>query len=268
MQDRLLGRFSWAFGLIIISVIIGVATIGASTMVEPGRFIFTAKPNGRITDVIHVRNEGTKTAEVSATVYDWSLDAQDKLITYQFGTRKDTLNGLIKFNPRRFKIAPGETQTVRFTITAPSDDTVGERKGIVFFEEESALSQQGLNAKVLTEVGSTIYLANAPVRLKLRLASVEVKFLADGKPILHIIAGNEGSSHARFRVDYKVINEKGALVNTGQTSEAVILPEFKKDIIFPLEGKYAPGKYNLLLELKFFNTPKTLTHSIPFAVAK
>lgn len=268
MDVKFWRRFMLASGLTIILATIGITTIGAATLVEPGRFIFVAKPDERITDVIHVKNEGAKITEVSAVVYDWNLDGQDKLITYEFGARKDTLNGFIKFNPRRFKIAPGETQTVRFTLTAPGDSTVGERRGIVFFVEESSLSEQGLNAKVLTEVGSTIYLANAPLRLKIRLVSAKVDFLADGKPVLHMIAANEGSSHARFRIDYKVVNEKGALIGKGQTSEVVILPEFKKDKNFPLEGKYAPGKYNLLLELKFFNTPKTVVQSIPFAIVK
>lgn len=265
----------WISGLTIILSIADITKIGAATQVEPGRFILVAKPGERITDVIHIRNEGTKIAEVSAVVYDWNLDEQDKLIVYEFGTRKDTLNGLIKFNPRRFKITPGETQTVRFTITAPEETAsntaagiIRERRGIVFFVEEASLSEQGLNAKVVTEVGSTIYLASAPVRLKLRLISAKVEFSADGKPVLHMTASNEGSSHSRFKIDYKVINEKGALIQKGQTSEVVILPEFKKDGFFPLEGKYTPGKYNLLMEFKFFNSSKTLTHSIPFTVIK
>lgn len=268
MRDRLFWRITLACMLMIVLATLGVATVGASTLVEPGRFIFALKPNERVTDVIYVKNEGTKIAEVNATVYDWTLDAQDRLMVFDFGTRKDTLNGLIKFNPRRFKIAPGETQTVRFTLTASADNTVGERRGIVFFEEESSLMEQGLNAKVLTEVGSTIYLASAPMRLKLRLVSTKVEILADGKLNLHVISSNEGSSHSRFKIDYKVVNEKGALINKGMTSEVVILPEVKKENVFPLEGKYTPGKYNLLLEFKFFNTTKTLVHSVPFIIAK
>lgn len=241
--------------------------IYASTTVDPSRLLFMAKPGERVTGTIKVTNPSDKEAEVSATIYDWTLNNVDRMVTSEVGTRRETLKGLIKFNPQNFKIAPGESQIVRFTMTAPKDGNLFERRGIVFFEEKSVYqNQEGMGATVVTQVGSTIYLAFEGMRMAFNLKNAKVEKTADGKyqGVLNIV--NQGDGHVRYRVSYKLINEKKALVHENQFPEKVILPLFERNISFPLPEKLLPGKYNLIIKLTFVGTSKSTSRTIPFTV--
>lgn len=241
----------------------------ASTTVDPSRFLFMVKPGEKVTGTIKVTNPSNNIAEVSATIFDWTLNGADRMVTSEVGTRKETLKGLIKFNPQNFKIAPGESQIVRFTMTAPKGGDLFERRGIVFFEEKSVYqNQDGVGATVMTQVGSTIYLAFEGMKMAFNLKNARVEKNADGKYEGILAIGNQGAGHVRYRISYKLINEKKALVHEEQFSEKVILPEFERNISFPLPDKLSPGKYNLIMKLSFLGTTKSTNRTIPFTVEK
>lgn len=241
----------------------------ASTTVDPSRLLFVAKPGGRVTGTIKVTNPSDKVAEVSATVYDWTLNNADRMVTSEVGTRKESLKGLIKFNPQNFKIAPGESQVVRFTMTAPKEGDLFERRGIVFFEEKNIYQNpEGMGANVITQVGSTIYLAFEGMRKAFQLKNATVEKSADGKCQGVLAISNQGAGHVRYRISYKLINEKKALIHENQFSEKVLLPQFDRNISFSLPDNLPPGKYNLLMRLTFLGTDKSTSRTIPFTVEK
>lgn len=253
---------------VLLIFIIGLTNIiQASTTVDPSRFLFVAKPGSRVTGTIKVTNPSAQTAEVSATIYDWTLNNADRMITSEVGTRKESLKGLIKFNPQNFKIAPGESQIVRFTLTAPKEGELFERRGIVFFEEKNLVQNpDGMGANLITQVGSTIYLAFEGMRMAFNLIDARVEEDSDGKCQGVLRIANQGVGHVRYRISYKLINEKKALIHENQFSEKVILPQFERKISFPLPDKLAPGKYNLLLKLSFLGANKSTSRTISFTV--
>ncbi|HYH05027.1 MAG TPA: hypothetical protein VEC37_18195 [Bacillota bacterium] len=255
-------------GLILIMIFTcGATMLSASTLVDPSRFLFTLKPGDRTTGTIKVSNPGNKEAIVNAIVYDWTLNEADKMITSELGTRKDSLKGLIKFNPQNFKLAPGESQIVRFTLTAPANGPAIEHRGIVFFEEKMPKDPKNMGANILTQVGSTIYLGIEGMKMAFNFGKVSV--VSKGKTYHgEMTINNSGAGHIRYRIGYKIVNEKGALVNETELPEMVILPEFTRKIAFPLPEKLEPGKYNLLFTLYFVGTNNTANRTIPFTVAQ
>ena len=239
----------------------------ASTTVEPARILLTAKPGGRVTGTITVTNPGDKEADVTAVIYDWTLNDTDRMVTSEVGTRQDSLKGLIKFNPQSFKLAPGDSQVVRFTLTAPKEGNLIEHRGIVYFEENMpSNAQDGIGANVVTQVGSTIYLSMEGMRMAFNFVKALVERANDGKyqGVMEIM--NQGSGHVRYRVSYKLINANKTLINETQIPERVILPGFNRRVSFPLPEKLEPGKYNLLLTVEFWGTAKSISRNIPFTV--
>lgn len=260
-------KFMILITVLLIFILLISNIIQASTTVDPSRFLFVAKPGERVTGTIKVTNPSNQTAEVSATIYDWTLNNADRMITSEVGTRKESLKGLIKFNPQNFKIPPGDSQIVRFTLTAPKEGELFERRGIVFFEEKSVIQNpEGMGANLITQVGSTIYLAFEGMRMVFNLKDVRIEKSVAGKyqGVLAIV--NQGAGHVRYRISYKLINEKKALIHENQLTEKVILPQFERQVIFPLPEKLAPGKYNLLLKLNFLGTNKSTSRTISFTV--
>jgi hypothetical protein len=253
------------------AVILFVLTLAApaATIVDPARFNFTVKPGSRTTGTIKITNPSAQTANIKAVIYDWTLNAQDKMLIYPAGTRKESLKGLIKFNPQNFKLTPGASQIVRFTLTPPAGPGYLERRGIVFFEEHHLKyypKRPGPGANIITQVGATIYLGLDGMKMGFNLENLAVvKSAAKNYQALMSI-NNSGDGHIRYWINYKIINDKGALVKREQLSEKVILPQFKRKVCFDLP-KIQPGKYNLLCVVSFIGTEKTLNRNITFTVS-
>ncbi|HEX2954939.1 MAG TPA: hypothetical protein VHR47_13295 [Bacillota bacterium] len=249
------------FGVFLFS---SVTRVNASTLVEPGKFIFQVKPGEKVTGAIKVTNVGDRMADVRACIYDWTLDAKDSLLFYQPGTREDSLKGMIKFNPQRFKLAKGESQIVRFTLTALKEETL-ERRCIVFFEEEDKVMNAQMGATVVTQVGSTIYMSVEPMRRAFRFVNTTVEN-QKGKWVGFASVKNEGKAHIRFLVNYKVISQSGTVIYEDVSKINLILPGFEREYTFPIEKKLTRGKYNLIMEFTFMGNSRKTTRTIPFTI--
>lgn len=252
------------FLIIITTIMSGLAD--ASTVVNPGRFIFNLKPGEMTTGAIEVTNSGEEPIEVRAVLYDWTLSDSDELVIFPGKTRDDSLNDLVKFNPRQFKLGPKEKQLVRFSIKVPETGFDSERKGIVFFEQDSPFEQDGIGAKVTTQVGTTIYVIPTTVQMVFRLAKVQVYFPPTGDPLGLVLVGNEGVAHVRYSFSYKVVGEKGKVLEEGSVSEQVLLAGFHRVVSFPLKTKLENGRYNLVTTFQFYGTDRKVTSSVPFEV--
>ena len=174
--------------------------------VEPSKFI------------LHCRRAGSPTRSksptprygggITAVIYDWTLDQEGRLVTFRAGERADTLDGLIKFNPRRFKLAPGQSQYVRFTLTAPKSGDWLERRGIIFFEE-SRPSSDPLGSTMVFQVGTTVYLSFTETVHSFRLLGVKVEATPHGPPAILLGVANEGQAHIRYQIAYQISGEDG-----------------------------------------------------------
>ena len=253
--------------LIIMFLLFIIPEAHALTHVEPARFIISVNPGVRKTGVIKVTNKGEEEIDVKAILYDWDLDRNDSLVTLKAGTKEETLDDLIKFNPRQFKIGPGKTQVVRFTITAP-EDLEKERRGIVFFEEETGLTEESTGAKVVTQIGTAIYFVPTTAEFKFKLLGAQVRIAESEEEnnLGLLLLQNEGEAHIRYKVNYKIINSKGALIANSEVTEKVILPKKTRVLSFPIQKKLAAGKYKMFLELEFYGTEKSASYTLPFAV--
>ncbi len=256
------------FSIILSNIILLLFCINvamASVLVEPGRFILSCKPGGKTTGTIKVTNQSKKEANVQAVIYDWTLDKNDKIVTAGLGKRSDSLNGMIKFNPQRFKLAPGASQIVRFTIVA--DKSPGEKRGIIFFEEKDG-TMKATGAEVVTQVGCTLYLGITPLKMAFRQLDAKVETSKNSFPSGILELKNEGMGHIRYVINYRLIDQKGAVTLEGKTEEYVVLPGFQRKVKFPIKGKINAGKYRLQLTVEFQGTTKKLEYSLPFTQVK
>jgi hypothetical protein len=189
------------------------------------------------------------------------------MVSSPAGTRKDSLKGYIKFNPQNFKLAPGASQIVRFTLTASAGGGYLERRGIVFFEERLDHDPKQPGANIVTQVGSTIYLGLQGMKMGFNVENLTVNIAKAQNRQAVLAVNNSGEGHIRYRVSYKIVNEKGSLVKQEKLSEQVILPQFQRKVSFVLPD-LEPGKYNLLCNINFLGTEKTLDRFVAFTVDK
>ncbi len=240
----------------------------ASVRVEPSRFILHVAPGSRETGAITVTNNSDFPVTLDAVYYDWEMDEKFELVHHERGTLKETLDGLIRFNPRQFFLEPGQSQVVRFTVEFPEgEEEQFERRGIIFFEHlEEDPDFEGTGALLKTMIGTTIYIRPVEYIFSFRVIEEHVVTAPSGQKFGALLLANSSLVHVRFETNFKVLNSEGEMVEEGKIPELVILSEQLRPLYFPLQRVYSPGDYRLIVEFDFFAINRKVIENIPFHV--
>lgn len=242
--------------------------ISATVRIEPARIILNALEKEHSTGMIEVINSGEKEVELTALLNDWALDERDAVVYYDAGETDYTLDGVIKFNPKKFTVPPGKKQVVRFTISRPENEkTPKERRGVVFFEQETEYMDVATGSRVKTQVGTVIYYIPENVKYSFKFTGLRVYNTSESLPqgiVLRL--KNDGEAHMRYYASYKIVDSDNKIVEEKSFDELLILPGYERQFSFFLENKLAPGNYKVLLEFKFYNTTNKAEYQIPIKI--
>lgn len=254
--------------LILLTLILALnITAEASIKVDPSRIILHLEPGERKTGTIQIYNNSHRELDLIANLYDWDLDEMDNLVDYESGTLDHSLDGLVRFNPRQFTLEPGETQLVRFTISFPEEEDPFERRGIIFFEHEDPFEdEEVVGAKVRTMIGTTIYAMPEAYEISLYYFEGLIHEDSEGTFWGALLLGNDSQVHTRMNIDYRVIDDRGAVIEEGRSEERVMLPQDVRGIYFPLEEEFNPGDYQLLFDINLIGIDYSISETIDFEI--
>jgi hypothetical protein len=249
-------------------VIIAISLpVGATVRVEPSRIILNALEGRRSTGMIEVINKGEKEVELTTLLKDWSLDERDSIVIFEAGETDYTLDGLIKFNPREFTLAPGQKQIVRFTVASSEGTTPRERRGIVFIEHETDLIDNATGSKVKSQIGTTIYFIPIGVEYNFKFTGLRVYNSPEPMPQgISLRIKNEGEAHMRYYPSYKIVDQDNKLVMEDKFNQLLILPKNERQFSFYLKDRLEPGDYKFMLEFSFYNTDRVAEYQIPIKI--
>lgn len=255
--------------IIIVLIIIFVFTASAlaTIRVEPSRIILNALERERSTGVIEVVNNGEEEVELTTVLHDWGLDERDSVVVFEAGETNYSLDGLIKFNPRVFILAPGQKQIVRFTVSNPESDIPRERRGIVFVEHETDLIDNATGSRVKTQIGTTIYYVPVGVKYDFKFLGLRVFNSPEPMPQgISLRLRNDGEGHMRYFPSYKIVDVENKLVMEKEFTQLLILPHNQRQFSFYLEDRLEPGDYKILLGFRFHNTEQVAEYQIPIKI--
>jgi len=252
------------FVIIIISISLPVA---ATIRVEPSRIILNALEGERSTGMIEVVNNTENEIELTTLLKDWSLDERDSIVVFEAGETDYTLDGLIKFNPREFTLAPGQRQIVRFTVSSPEAELPRERRGIVFIEHETDLIDNATGSKVKSQIGTTIYFIPVGVEYNFKFTGLRVFNSPEPMPQgISLRIKNDGEAHMRYYPAYKIVDQDNKLVMEEKFNQLLILPKNERQFSFYLKDRLEPGNYKFMLEFSFYNTDRVAEYQIPIKI--
>ncbi|MFW6269848.1 MAG: hypothetical protein ACOC4G_07170 [Bacillota bacterium] len=265
------------FNYIIVAIIIGIfislvftVSVTADVRVEPSRYIIYTRPEARVTESVNVTNNSDETVDLVANFYDWDMNEEYDLETHDLGTLDSSLDGYFQFNPRKFSLPPGETQTVRFTIDIPKDEDDEERRerrGIIFFEHEEDLTEDGeIGAKLVKQIGTTVYAIPEDLGYTLNILESRVVKNEEGQIFGAFLTENTGKRHLRFDLDYTLISKEGKEIEQDKVEEKVLLANMERGVVFPLDNNLEPGEYQLKAEFSFPDAEEKLNETVDFNI--
>lgn len=217
--------------------------------VDPVKFILTAKAGTRTGGAIQVTNPTGFPVRPSAVLYDFDINEQGRFVSKGAGSTSSTLSQWIKFNPRQFTLDPQGQQLVRFSVAVPRGTAPGERRGVIFFEQQTE-APQSTGAVINAQVGVVVYVAVEPVRRTFEVSGVTALRDTFGSVLVSATVAATGNAHCRPKGLFKLYDSSGRQIDGNDFPEGVLLPGNK--LKMQSHGKIPslkPGKYRLYVEL-------------------
>lgn len=218
----------------------------ASPVVElnPSRFELLLEPRGKSVQSLKISNYGKAPITFTADTKDWDLNQSGSPAFFDPAPRDRSASTWIRFNPRQFTVAPGETQYIRFSISVPPSLQPGEyRTSIVLTTVEQYYLQEGFYYK--PNFAILIYINIPQVTRKGEFGEVKLITGPDGTRSVQGEIRSTGNAHLRIGGLYQVENAAGTLVKEGELPRKVILPGRLDIFRFDLGKNLAPGKYKV-----------------------
>ncbi len=210
-------------------------------------FVKQLAPGQSTTDAVKIINssDGTKTIAVYAT--DSVPSSDGAFACAQAADTAKQVGNWITLGTNSVTLAPGQSQDVSFTITTPSNASVGEQNGcIVIQEQKDATVQSGIGLSFRTAIRVAVLV---PGEIQKSLSAVGIELSkADNKISVSPIVKNTGNVSLDTSVETKFTSFFGTTIAKRQSQFPVLRDqETKWNLEFnkPFWGGFYKASYSL-----------------------
>ncbi|MDW8329151.1 MAG: hypothetical protein RML48_04115 [Candidatus Bipolaricaulota bacterium] len=254
----------WAAIILVFVVAIRVpleAQIGVSALSVD----MNLPPGGSFAGAYEVLNNSQQPRKFTVEIKDYDRNLDGGLVLLPPATHPRSLAKFLSVTPTEFTLAPGQKQTISFTVQIPSTERGPNWSAIVVTSLYSAPSPQGGEADqqpqppIGVQIGTAEQFVTKIRRTdptnavnRGRILSVRALLPERDRP-LRIVTEyeNTGTTFQQLKVELRVINTKGEVVRQRQLSDVVLLPGGKQRIEIPVTPALSPGTYLALVIIDF-----------------
>jgi len=192
-------------------------------------FIHTLEPGETKEEGVFIINNTANRKEIMVYAVDSAPSTGGTFACKQFAEESDSVGAWIKLNKSEVILESGSKELVPFTITAPSNASVGEHNGCIIVQEKKALSEEpGVQLSVRTGLRVVVTIPGQTVR-KLEIKDFILNEDSEkGLFILHPFVSNVGNVSIDAEVKVVTKNIFGQVISNhggnypilrGQTSD-------------------------------------------------
>ncbi len=250
--DPLAAMYLQAFTLfVLLAMSCNAATAWTLTPMKLERKL---KPGESMTDVLVIDNSGTaETKRFEIKPVDWALDANGDLTYSEPGDLAHSLSAHIICTPMQFKCAPGERKLIRYTLSVPNDIPVGEHcLGLQALEVVMPTKDNStgrINVGVAVKCGFLCAMSILTDKIAPKALEPETLNYSPINNSIVLEIKNPANVRSRPFWTFKLINDKGIVIEESAVADFLILRESKRTITIPLKTTLAAGQYKLLGKL-------------------
>jgi hypothetical protein len=231
---------------------------GNAISLAPARFEAEMEPGSVTTFVVNLNyrsaNAEQKSSRIAVSLNDWILTSDGQVEFAKAGTNPSSASSWIVYSPSDAVITPGQSNTVRVTISVPKDAAPGDHLAALIIEprpDASRLSRDERQVTVRYRMATMIYVKVPKLTRKGSLENLKASFDQNGLMIAPTLK-NAGNSVIRPVYSVKVVDAKGQIA--AEIPESESLPvlaggELSKPVI--IEKKLLPGVYTIKYKVDF-----------------
>jgi P pilus assembly chaperone PapD len=224
----------------------------------PARFELEMMPGSETTVVVNIDYYSAKTNaqpyRLVASLNDWSINQQGELGFYKAGTRPESASPWIIYSPAEVTVQPGQTHSIRVTISVPKDARAGDHLAALIVEQRPDTIKMNRNARQMLmrfRMAAMFYIMVPQLTRRGTLENLKATVDSKGIVITPTLR-NEGNSMIRPLTSVKVIDSAGRTVAELPENESLPIlggSELSQPLL--IEKALQPGAYVIKYRIDF-----------------
>lgn len=224
----------------------------------PARVELEMQPGSETTVVINLdyrsSTEGAQPARIVASLNDWNISRDGQVEFYRAGTQPNSASPWLIYSPAETTVVPGQTHSIRVTISVPKDAAVGDHLAALIVEQRPdsiKFTQNRRQMIVRYRMASVFYIKVAQLTRRGTLQNLQAQADAAGITVLPTLK-NEGNSVLRPVSSVKIVDAAGRTVAELPASETLpVLGGSELDQKLRIEKTLPPGTYSVKYRIDF-----------------
>ena len=218
-----------------------------SISVSPIRVEHLTKQGDRGTDMFSITNDGTAPTRLKVSIEDWSLTKDGTPVFVKAEKSPYSCADWIRINPIDFRINPGQTREVRYTVNVPAGiESGGYRAAIVFEtvpdtepgEKARRVLLRGRIAAILYEVVGKTPVDGYATGLKAEVKPDGIDFTLSLK--------NTGKVHYRTKGTITIKDSNGNKALDVEIPDTPVLQDSEREVHVRYDKPLPKGSYSAL----------------------
>jgi P pilus assembly chaperone PapD len=240
----------------------------------PARFELEMTPGSETTVVVNIDYHSVKANaqpyRLVASLNDWDINQHGELGFYKAGTRPASASPWIIYSPAEITVQPGQTHSIRVTVSVPKDATPGDHLAALIVEQRPDAIKLNRNARQMLmrfRMAAMFYISVPQITRRGTLENLKATVDPRGIVITPTLK-NEGNSMIRPTTSVKVLDSAGRTI--AELPEGESLPilggsELSQPLV--IEKALQPGAYTVRYRVDFQNGGK-VTEGVTDLVVK
>lgn len=235
-----------------------LAQSGDGIALAPARFELEMAPGSETTVVVnldyHTARADAQPFRLVASLNDWGMNEKGELGFYKAGARPNSAAPWIIYSPAEVTVQPGQTHSIRVTISVPKDAAPGDHLAALVVEQRPDTIKLNRNARQMVmrfRMASMFYVTVPRATRRGTLANLQASADARGIVVTPTLK-NEGNSAVRPVSSLKVMDAGGRTV--AELPEGESLPVLAGQTLSQpllIEHALAPGTYTVKYRVDF-----------------
>lgn len=230
----------------------------------PARFELEMQPGSETTVVVnldyHTAKEGAQPSRIVASLNDWNIDRAGELQFYKAGTQGKSAAPWMIYSPSEVTVQPGQTHSIRVTISVPKDAAPGDHLAALVVEQRPdtiKFNRSAWQMLVRFRMASMFYITVPQTVRRGTLENLQAVASPQGITITPTLK-NEGNSAIRPLSSVQITDSRGRSVV--EMAEGESLPVLGGSLLSKamlIEKQLPPGTYTVKYRVDFQGNGKT-----------
>jgi hypothetical protein len=224
----------------------------------PARFELEMQPGSETTVVINLDYHTARTdvppSRIIASLNDWNINRSGELEFYKAGTQARSASPWIIYSPSEVTVQPGQTHSIRVTISVPKDATPGDHLAALIVEQRPDTIKYNRSARqmlVRFRMASMFYITVPQSTRRGTLENLQATADPQGITITPTLK-NEGNSVIRPLSSVQITDSRGRTLF--QLPEDESLPVLGNSLLsksLRIDQTLPPGTYTVKYKVDF-----------------